>query len=253
MEAVRLRIADKYFFDNAELLLPSIKDAAGGLLEDGVNAWLTQIYNLTPKTHKDRGVARSGYDAKELNGALREKMNVISGIHKETCVDCGALLSKGKEGFDFSLFDEEYNIVKLRNAFVGNQGRYDGEEILKTINKRVFKPSGDTYSKCEWREEIASLGGTLGKNISHQKNRYTIVGEIQFGNWALAEHDLLRLMGSAVDGEIDYYIYITATGELEKKLSKGIVTFSKAVDLFKNNKRLFRTPVWVIGIDIDNS
>ena len=49
------------------------------------------------------------------------------------------------------------------------------------------------------------------------------------------------------------YIYITATGELEKKLSKGIVTFSKAVDLFKNNKRLFRTPVWVIGIDIDNS
>lgn len=53
MEAVRLRIADKYFFDNAELLLPSIKDAAGGLLEDGVNAWLTQIYNLTPKTHKD--------------------------------------------------------------------------------------------------------------------------------------------------------------------------------------------------------
>lgn len=48
-------------------------------------------------------------------------------------------------------------------------------------------------------------------------------------------------------------IYITATGELEKKLSKGIVTFSKAVDLFENNKSLFRTPVWVIGIDIDNS
>ena len=208
---------------------------------------------VTPKTHKDRGVARSGYDAKELNGALREKMNVISGIHKETCVDCGALLSKGKEGFDFSLFDEEYNIVKLRNAFVGNPGRYDGEEILKTINKRVFKPGGSTYSKREWCKEIASLGGTLGKNINHHKNRYTIVGEIQFGNWALAEHDLLRLMGSAVDGEIDYYIYITATGELEKKLSRGIVTFSKAVDLFKNNKRLFRTPVWVIGIDIDNS
>ena len=39
MEAVRLRIADKYFFDNAELLLPSIKDADGVLLEDGVNIW----------------------------------------------------------------------------------------------------------------------------------------------------------------------------------------------------------------------
>ena len=107
MEAVRLRIADKYFFDNAELLLPSIKDADGVLLEDGVNIWLTQVYSLTPKTHKDRGDTRSGYDAKELNKALREKMSIISGIHKGTCVDCGALLSKGKEGFDFSLFDEE--------------------------------------------------------------------------------------------------------------------------------------------------
>ena len=153
MEAVRLRIADKYFFDNAELLLPSIKDADGVLLEDGVNIWLTQVYSLTPKTHKDRGDTRSGYDAKELNKALREKMSIISGIHKGTCVDCGALLSKGKEGFTF---DEEDNII-------------------------------------------------------------------------------------------------TATGELEKKLSKGIVTFSKAVDLFENNKSLFRTPVWVIGTDIDNS
>lgn len=110
MEAVRLRIADKYFFDNAELLLPSIKDADGVLLEDGVNIWLTQVCSLTPKTHKDRGDTRSGYDAKELNKALREKMSIISGIHKGTCVDCGALLSKGKEGFDFSLFDEEYNM-----------------------------------------------------------------------------------------------------------------------------------------------
>ena len=97
MEAVRLRIADKYFFDNAELLLPSIKDAAGGLLEDGVNAWLTQMYNLTPKTHKDRGVARSGYDAKELNGALREKMNVISGIHKKLALIAERYFQKGKK------------------------------------------------------------------------------------------------------------------------------------------------------------
>ena len=64
MEAVRLRIADKYFFDNAELLLPSIKDAAGGLLEDGVNAWLTQIYNLTPKTHKDIIESKTVHDFK---------------------------------------------------------------------------------------------------------------------------------------------------------------------------------------------
>lgn len=252
MESVKLKIADSFFFDNAELLLPSIKDAAGNLLESKITAWLTQTYGLTPKTHKDKGVPRPGYDAKELNKALREKIGVIVGVHKETCVNWGALLSKGQEGFDFSLFDEEYNIIKLRNAFVGNPGRYDGEKLLESINKRVPKPDGNTYKKREWQDKITSLGGTLGQNISSQKGRYTTVGEIQFGNWALAEHDLLRLMSSAVDGEIDYYIYITATGELEKKLSKGIVTFSKVVNLFKNNKQLFRTPVWVIGIDIDN-
>lgn len=252
MDSVKLKISDKFFFDNAELLLPSIKDADGDLLEPKIVTWLTQTYCLTPKMHKDKGVARLGYDAKELNTALREKMTVIAGIHKETCVNWGALLTKGQEGFDFSLFDEEYNIVKLRNSFIGNPGRYDGQKLLESVNKRVPKVDGSVYNKREWRSKIASLGGTLGQNINCQKDRYTIVGEIQFGNWALAEHDLLRLMSSAVDGEIDYYIYITATGELEKKLSKGIVTFSKVVNLFKNNMQLFRTPVWVIGIDIHN-
>ena len=119
-------------------------------------------------------------------------MTVISGIHKETHVEYGAILTTGKKGFDFSLFDEEYNTIKLRNSFVGNPGRYNG-------------------------------------------------------------HDLLRLLNSSSDGEIDYYVYITATGDLERKLSSGFVSFTDVVSLFRENKQLVRTPVWVIGIDIDDT
>lgn len=253
MDNVKIRISKNHFFDNADLLLPAIKDSADNPLEPQFSAWLSKTYQLTPKVRTERGATRTGYDATELNKVLRNEMTVISGIHGETCVEYGAFISRGKEGFDFAIFDEEYNIVRLRNSFVGTPGRFGGETELTGLYKQVIKPGGRRYKKREWKAKLDSLGGTLGKNIETKKARYSIVGEIQFGNWALAEHDLLRLMSSATDGEIDYYIYVTATGELEKRLSSGIVTFSNVVNLFQNNKHLFRTPVWVIGIDIDNT
>ncbi len=254
MADVKLKISENYFFDNAELLLPALKSSTGTLIEGEIRHWLTQTYDLTPKNHTDKGVTRIGYNADELNKALRKKMSTIPGIHNETCVAWNALISKGKEGFDFSVFDEEYNIIKLRNSFVGDPGRFGGEKQLESIGKYVISSSGTLFKKQrDWKAKLAMLGGKPGINIDGKKSRYTIVGEIQFGNWALAEHDLLRLMNSSLDGEIDYYIYVTATGDLEGKLSKGIVTYSKVVDLFKNNKTLFRTPVWVIGLDIDNA
>lgn len=253
MDNVKLQIAKNHFFDNADLLLPAIKDSVGNPLEPQISTWLSKTYQLTPIVRTERGVTRTGYDATELNKVLRDEMVAISGIHGETCVEYGAFISRGKEGFDFALFDEEYNIVKLRNSFVGTPGRFGGESELSGLHKRVIKPSGGSYKKRDWKAKLDSLGGTLGKNIEAKKARYSIAGEIQFGNWALAEHDLLRLMSSATNGEIDYYIYITATGELERRLSSGIVSFAKVVNLFQNNKQLFRTPVWVIGIDIDNT
>ena len=252
MDTVKIKIASEYFFNNADLLLPAIKDASGNLLKDGITTWLTQSYELTPKDHTEDGVTRSGYNAAELNSVLREKMTVISGIHKETHVEYGAILTTGKKGFDFSLFDEEYNTIKIRNSFVGNPGRYNGETPLLALNKKVLKADGSTFSrKRDWKDKLDSLGGVPGENIECQKQRYTIVGEIQFGNWAIVRHDLLRLLNSSSDGEIDYYVYITATGDLERKLSSGIVSFTDVVSLFRENKQLVRTPVWVIGIDID--
>ena len=93
------------------------------------------------------------------------------------------------------------------------------------------------------------------------------IGKINSIRWAgcrerilSAKNNVIRLSGKynlatglSSDGEIDYYVYITATGDLERKLSSGIVSFTDVVSLFRENKQLVRTPVWVIGIDIDDT
>lgn len=252
MDTVKLKIAKNHYFNNADLLLSSMKDSSGALLKDGINLWLSQQYELTPESHTEKGNTRSGYNAGELNSVLREKMGVVSGIHRETYVEYGTILKAGKRGFDFSLFDEEYNVAKLRNAFIGYPGRYAGEEGLHNLYNKVLKADGTTYKKREWKDKVLSLGGVKGANIIQNKQTYTVVGEIQFGNWAIVRHDLLRLLNSYIDGEIDYYIYIAATGSLESALSSGIVSFSNVVELFKENQQLIRTPAWVIGIDIES-
>lgn len=217
MDTVKIKMARESFFNNADLLLPAIKDASGELLKDGIAAWLTRPYELTPKNHTEDGVTRSGYNAAELNSVLRKKMTVISGIHKETYVEYGAILTTGKKGFDFSSFDEKYNTIKLRNSFVGNPGRYNGETPLLALDKKVLKADGSTFSrKRDWKDKLDSLGGVLGENIECQKQRYTIVGEIQFGSGAVVRHDLLRSLNASLDGEVDYYVYIAAAGDLEK-------------------------------------
>lgn len=252
MANLNITIKEQYFFNNGDLLLPSIKDSAGRLLQSGIEFWLNTTYDLQIKDHTEGGVTRQGLDASDLNKALRDRMTCISGIHGETYIEYGAILRKAKKGFDFSLFDEEYNIIKLRNAFIGNPGRYNGDIYLEDLYKKVLQPNNTTYDKRKWKQKLASLTGAPGQNIIASKKQYTVVGEIQFGNWAIVRHDLLRLLNSSIDGEIDYYVYITATGSLEKKLSGGIVSYSNVVQLFNENKQLIKTPIWVIGIDVDD-
>lgn len=246
----QIYIKEQSFINNGDLMLPSITDAAGISIKESIEEWLNQKYDLKESEHTEKGVSRIGYDAKDINKVLRTKMQVVRGIHEETYVEYGCILHSGKKGFDFSLFDEDYYTVKLRNAFIGNPGMYKGEEALYELNKRVLKSNGKTYSERDWKNKITDMGGMAGENIPAQKSRYTMVGEIQFGNWAIVRHDLLRLLNASLNGEIDYYVYITATGKLEEGLSEGIVTYSEVINLFHENKQLVRIPVWVIGLDV---
>ena len=171
-------------------------------------------------------------------------MASIAGIHGETHIENGALFHYGKKGFDFSLYDEEYNLKHLRNIFIGHPGRFSGTEELYGLTKRRTG-----YEEEDWKALIDSFGGSPGQNIPEEKNSMTVVGELQFGNWALVKHDLLRLLNTSDEFPIDFYIYIAATGSLQRKLSDGIVNFDRAVTAIEENRRIIKTPMWVIGID----
>ena len=83
------------------------------------------------------------------------------------------------------------------------------------------------------------------------QNTPLIVGEIQFGNWALAYRDFFKVLKADVKNSVDWLIYIVPTGNLEKMLSDGIVTFDKTKKIMEEFSKVISVPVWLIGIDVD--
>jgi hypothetical protein len=93
-----------------------------------------------------------------------------------------------------------------------------------------------------------------GENIEKSNQEYStplIVGEIQFGNWALAYRDFFKVLKADVQNSVDCLIYIVPTGNLEKLLSDGIVTFDKTKKIMEEFSKVISVPVWLIGIDVE--
>lgn len=252
MAKVKLKIQEQCYYNNGDLFLPMLKDKAGNQLEKAIIDWLCQDYILSSKTHKTKSGQWIGYDATNLNSKLRKKMSSVCGIHGETHVDYHALLHTSKKGFDFSLYDEDYNYIQLRNSCIGYPGMLNGVSILDEMYKQLRNKNSDKkpMTQTEWSSILSKIGGTPGENIIARKKSLTVVGELQFGNWALAKHDLLRLSNSFAENSIDYYVYITATGSLASKLSQGIVTYDKIVEAVQENIHILPVPMWIIGLDI---
>lgn len=251
-EKVTFKIADQCFFNNGNLLLPLLKDKSGQALRLSIYDWLCQEYILSSKKHSSKSSGTwDGFNATDINSKLREKMHMVNGIHGETHVAYRGLFHNSKKGFDFSLYDEQCNFVRIRNTCIGNPGMYNGEDILINLYSKIRTPTDDsvTMKKKDWKKIVENIGGTPGENIIEQKQSFTIVGEIQFGNWALAEHDLFRLINSSMENSIDYYIYIAPTGTLAQKVSEGVVTYDKITKAVEENCQRFSTPTWIIGLD----
>lgn len=252
MKKVTFKIGDQFFFNNGDLILPLLKDKSDKSLEKAISEWLCQDYSLVSKKHKTKAETWDGFNAKDINIKIRSKMSYVKGLHGETHIEYRCLFHTSKEGFDFSLYDEECNYHRIRNTFIGEPGMYKGEELLGSIYKklRIFNDDKVKLKKKDWDTILAMIGGIPGENVPEIKDSLTIVGEIQFGNWALAKHDLFRLINANAENSIDYYIYIAPTGTLAKRLSNGIVTFDKIVQAVKDNHQIISTPMWVIGLDI---
>ena len=243
---IKLRIGEDSFFANGRIVLGAIDT-----LEDHLrNALSSEVRVKLEDRQSANNDDRIGVEADSLNYAIRNVVrNIIGDINEETYVKNGVFFQAGgNKGFDFALYDEDYNIARLFNYYVGQVGILDGDNKIKEIYKKL------NLRKRDWINKISDLYNERGAetgDLLRVKNKLTVVGEIQFGNWALAYRDLFRLLNADYDPGVDLYIYITSSGQLKSMISKQTVSYESFVRIIEENANLLRVPMWIIGLDIE--
>lgn len=241
-----IKIAEECFYNNGRIILNSITN-----LENDVRRALNQTVAIkTVKRKPKNKPSYTGINATDLNNVLRRCISIIPGINGETHVKNGIFFPVSKAGFDFSIYDKQYNFSRLYNYYVGLRGVYEGDKRI--VNDLSVKER-DGLNKKSWKNKIKSTSAMLGGyNIDYviDKQQLTVAGEFQFGNWALAYRDIIRLLNANDNPGVDFYIYITATGNLQNMLSANTVNYKQINDIFNENANLIQIPTWIIGIDV---
>ncbi|HDR6276927.1 TPA: hypothetical protein QCU41_004350 [Bacillus cereus] len=236
-----LYIKDQVFHRHSKLFL----EKHNQLKMDVENCIQRRLGELEFKTSKTNGKYTKRLGAKSLNISLKSSLSNISGMKFEVECKDGVLYDSPKVGgFDFALFDSEYNIMNLRNLCFGRRAIYNGAN----------KWSKELSNKAEWNAIVSKINlpttASQGKDIPVVKRKPTVVGEVQFGNWALGYKDMFRVLKLDETLDVDLLIYIAATGNLEKYLSKNIVTFDQMQKMLDEFGSVVKVPIWLIGIDM---
>lgn len=178
-------------------------------------------------------------------------MSIIKDINFETSVINGSFIPLSqKSDFDFSIYDKETNYYNFWNYCYGLEARKKGPEIFE-------KYFSDSERKKEWERYMSKYeNDKYTKDLIVPSTSFNIIGEIQFGNWAMLYKDMFRLVAAMNKGaKIDLYVYICSTGLLKTLLSDQIVYLDKAIKEFKENvnNHNITVPVMIIPIDIDEN
>lgn len=182
-----------------------------------------------------------GINAVTLNLALRNAMSKIDGIHFETSVENGAFFErKTKSNFDFSYYNRMLNYAKFWN-YGRNHADFD-KKISQSITSEFVE---------SWEEFLNTYRPKRDEDIDTGITDYTVIGEIQFGNWAMIYKDIIRLLRAKNSPGVELYIYITDTGDLNKFLSSKVVEYKKALRELQENMDIIQTPILIIGLDVD--
>lgn len=225
---INLFISRESFFNNGKIILHSFSD-----IEKEFRTAFSKTCSVSTVTRRSKGKdAYLGIEADSLNRALRDCIKDIPEINKETHVENGIFFHSTKEGFDFSIYDRQYNIHRLYNYYLGTIGILHGDEKIINLYKKM------NYKKKEWRNTISELQGSNPSNtdLITEKTQLTIAGEFQFGNWALVYRDLFRLLKADINPGVDFYIYVTATGRLSQSISDQTVSYDSALKVIVNAK-----------------
>ena len=194
---------------------------------------------------RNKSKGKLGVKAKKLNDELRRLLEThFNSMKFEVQEKMGVYYYTSKDakqiaGFDFALLNDAENLSRLHKLCFDDKIRYvDGE-------KRWNKFLKDNDELRELAEALKSRQPKATQNLP------LILGEIQFGNWALAYRDLFKTLKANVQTNVDCLIYIVPAGNLQTKLSGGIVNFDLMESILTDFSKVVTVPVWVIGLDIE--
>jgi len=241
----RLHIAKEYFHHHANEILNSNAELKNKIATD----FSSQI-EITPRIKITKSAQSAAIKAEELNKEIRKllKNDSSNSLKFEVYEDRGVFYFSSEKssigGFDFAYINHKKNLLALRNLCFGEVRYHDGLSRWKNF---LDKNKDLNYLVPELNED------EIGKDLIYVKKETDpplFVGEIQFGNWALAYRDFFKVLKANVQNSIDCLIYIVPTGNLESMLSDGIVTYDKTVKILDEFAKVISVPVWLIGVDI---
>jgi hypothetical protein len=197
-------------------------------------------------TRRKKEVERGGITANSLNTSLKSSFTNVGGWGFEATVVDGVIFDADttattREGFDLAHYDRVSNLARFWNVCFGRRPVHDGAKYWRRELDR--RPS--------WRETTSDprfQEGEPGTDLVIEPTAPTVVGDIQFGNWALAYRDLMRLLDADVQLDVDLYVYVTGDAALSGELSAGIVTFAGFNSILSQFANLLKVPIWVIGL-----
>ena len=247
IETINLFVSKEYYHHHSFEIVNAYKELKNNFL-----ASLSNEITISPRIKKTQKIESKGIKADDLNKEIRELLKSIPNnelkfeVYEENGVFYFSEEKSSIGGFDFAILNHYNNILALRNLCFGSLQYADGEKRWANFLKK-------NPDLVEISEDLKSIG-EKGKNIerNNQENSTPlIVGEIQFGNWALAYRDFFKVLKADVQNSVDCLIYIVPTGNLEKLLSDGIVTFDKTKKIMEEFSKVISVPVWLIGIDVE--
>lgn len=243
-----LFVAKEYYHHHSFEIINTYAELKNNFIDS-----LTKEISISPRIKKTGLIESKGIKADDLNKVIRQLLRAIPDnqlkfeVYEENGVFYFSEERSSIGGFDFAILNHYNNILALRNLCFGNLQYADGED--RWINFLRKNP------------ELLELANTLKridvKGINIEKENQDnptplIVGEIQFGNWALAYRDFFKVLKADVQNSVDCLIYIVPTGNLERLLSDGIVTFEKTKKILEEFSKVISVPVWLVGIDIED-
>ncbi len=166
-----VNISNQKFHRNAELFLKKISEIHKSIIENIEKKLEKLVFKISE--NKDKNLYYKRVGATSLNKSLKYNFKGYEEMKFEVEYKEGIMFDSPKTGgFDFALYDEEFNVTNFRNYCFGRKAIFQGKE---TWNKEVSKKR-----RTEWKSIAEKLDllnkNKIGLDISIQKTTQLLLG-----------------------------------------------------------------------------